>query len=285
MCAGVILGAWGGTVYGSVVGSGIDCADPRPLRKNRRRRQQLAVKRIAVTASSFLTLTDDGRVFQIGGESWDGEEQLVLAREGDPVLEIAAGRGHMVALCKSGRLFTWGDNTAGQCGHPDAREEYIHNPRQVAYFTSLLQKDESLKVVHIACALYSTIVATRNGHVFAFGGADDASILGWPKTRAPKRVRGVKIEGKCRIVAADNAFFLVSSGNGQEAEDADHDFVRKLSLGKEEDSAALAAANASTTAGAAMTTVAAAAAAAAAATTALGKGAVEEGESLVVSLL
>ena len=302
MCAGVILGAWGGTTYGSVVGSGIDCADPRPLNTNRRQRRKRIAKHVKVTESCFLALTEDGRVFQQGGEAWSDEEQLVLAREEDPVVEIAAGRGHMVALCESGRVFTWGDNTAGQCGQTGARQgqsEYIHEPQQLAYFTSLLQKNEGLKVVRIACGSRSTIAVTKNGHVFAFGGggvgvgrrggsgggrgADDVPSKQWPNSWAPKRVRGVKVEGACHVASFDDAFFLVTTGDNEEERGGhDDDVLRKLSLGTEKDSAALAAAEASSSAGAAATTVAAAASAAAAATAALGKGGVGEGESLVV---
>ena len=35
------------------------------------------------------------------------------------VVKLAAGRNHVMALSTKGRVYTWGKNEHGQCGHGD----------------------------------------------------------------------------------------------------------------------------------------------------------------------
>src|SRR5271163_1332953 len=73
-----------------------------------------------------VALTSSGRVFAWGGNRWgqlgDGTTQhrfapqQVLLPGRSPVVAIAAGDDHVLALSKQGQVFAWGRNDVGQVG-------------------------------------------------------------------------------------------------------------------------------------------------------------------------
>jgi alpha-tubulin suppressor-like RCC1 family protein len=65
-----------------------------------------------------------------------------------PVISVAAGSAHMVALAADGRVFTWGDGTAGACGHADTRPVWL--PRQVDLGMAVAEAAQAVQVATAA---------------------------------------------------------------------------------------------------------------------------------------
>lgn len=76
-----------------------------------------------------------------------------------PIVQVAAGVNHFVALTAGGQIFCWGKNTNGQTGQ-EPSENYNWYPKRVANLT---------KVVYIACGSKHTAAVTKNGFIFTFG--------------------------------------------------------------------------------------------------------------------
>lgn len=56
-----------------------------------------------------------------------GEIEFTQAEQGnDPIVSIATGRNHVLALDTAGRVYAWGDNLKGQLGvgKKKGKEEY-----------------------------------------------------------------------------------------------------------------------------------------------------------------
>ena len=53
------------------------------------------------------------------GANTEGQTTLPAAYRNDPIVQLAAGNAHTVALTQPGRLLAWGSNTAGQATLPD----------------------------------------------------------------------------------------------------------------------------------------------------------------------
>ena len=49
----------------------------------------------------------------------------VAALEGVDIVQVSAGRHHVVAVTKDGRVYTWGSNLYGQLGHGDRRTRFV----------------------------------------------------------------------------------------------------------------------------------------------------------------
>ena len=119
-----------------------------------------------------------------------GEEQALLEPHRVPsftpnsgIASVVAGNFHAAALTCDGSLFTWGNGRHGELGHPATPRKGGHNflqtlssapdneeeplPRLVRF------KRPSVRVSHVACGMFHTLAATREGHLYAFG--DNAS--------------------------------------------------------------------------------------------------------------
>jgi E3 ubiquitin-protein ligase HERC4 len=117
-----------------------------------------------------IALSKTGKVFTFGGNKrgqiGDGQltsstvpKQLMQLRH-RPVIAIACGENHSLALTAGGNIFAWGDNSQGQLGLSDTtnrlRPEIIRSLRAV-------------KPSFIACGKQHSIVITKTGIVFSFG--------------------------------------------------------------------------------------------------------------------
>jgi len=130
------------------------------------------VKVTAVRESALFTmaLTSAGRVL-IWGMNTDGElgdgtttDRLAPVRPRIPagvtVTAISAGYNHALALTKSGRLLSWGDNTAGQLGDGSTRDR--HAPVYV-------KLPAHTKITSIATGYETSYAVTSTGRMLAWG--------------------------------------------------------------------------------------------------------------------
>ncbi|UKK02086.2 hypothetical protein MACK_001440 [Theileria orientalis] len=79
--------------------------------------------------------------------------------------EIACGNDFSVVLSSRGRVFTWGDNSLGQCGH-GRRLMRVHDPRPL----------DVIGVDSICCASLHTVISV-SGEYYVFGNAFERLIF------------------------------------------------------------------------------------------------------------
>lgn len=171
-----------------------------------------------------------------------------------PIVKIAAGRRHALAVTSHGTAFAWGDNDAGQCGQafPDkltapvmihlggskeshhvlpvplsswTRSETHHDERENRTYISIPQKSS---ICHAACGNDHTILVSRSGSAYTFGSNADAQLgvdpskfktIRSPKmfnhSMAPQR-KFLKAEaGSTHTILLDEVGDVWQMGNGQ----------------------------------------------------------------------
>eukprot|EP01114_Cavostelium_apophysatum_P023730 TRINITY_DN9039_c0_g1_i1.p1 TRINITY_DN9039_c0_g1~~TRINITY_DN9039_c0_g1_i1.p1 ORF type:complete len:305 (+),score=-0.43 TRINITY_DN9039_c0_g1_i1:49-915(+) len=98
--------------------------------------------RVAAGYSHSLFLSDNGEVF-VCGKGGDGQIGLgdyedrrwpvaVESLKGRPIVDVAAGESHSVALSVSGNVYSWGGNKFGQLGLGDNNSRTF--PTQATFF-------------------------------------------------------------------------------------------------------------------------------------------------------
>ena len=76
------------------------------------------------------------------------------------ISQVACGGNFSVALSSIGYVWTWGDNTLGQCGHPD--DTLIPTPR-------LVETPSDLFIVSVSCGVSHTLFLTNTGKIYSCG--------------------------------------------------------------------------------------------------------------------
>ena len=100
----------------------------------------------------------------------------VFAFAGNRVMSVATGQIHCLAVMEHGEVYSWGDDSFGQCGHPirdDSSVEYVTDEFERSPCMQVSpRRVESLSGIHVASAsagsLHS-IVVSATGSVFSFG--------------------------------------------------------------------------------------------------------------------
>jgi E3 ubiquitin-protein ligase HERC4 len=135
---------------------------------------RVRIAQIACGERHTLLLSDCGRVYTCGDNSYGqlGLDQapatLAQARtptrcsglSGIPVVRIAAGAHHSLALSASGSVYSWGANSFGQLGTGDFAN--VFSPRK-------LDALQHHRIVDISCGDNHTCMLTQNGGVFTCG--------------------------------------------------------------------------------------------------------------------
>lgn len=129
------------------------------------------VKVVAIYCGSAHTavLTADGEVFtwgsnnfgQLGnGETNDKFYPVKVMNLDSPIVAIACGLYHTVALTTCGKVFTWGYNNFGQLGY-DTPTSVSKTPKEIMGI--------SCQVATISCNSASTTIMTLDGEVVTWG--------------------------------------------------------------------------------------------------------------------
>lgn len=95
------------------------------------------------------------------------------------ITKVAAGRAHSLAVSESDVLFSFGNNSFGQCGRPVVENEEFHSSQLVhrVELNTIIGDDDKMK--DIVCGLDHSLILTGNGKVFSCGwGADGQTGLG-----------------------------------------------------------------------------------------------------------
>ena len=86
----------------------------------------------------------------------------------DPIIKLAAGSTHSVALTKSGTVYVWGSNKEGQLGLGDEAEEISYTAERIGF--------EEGPIKDISCGYYHTAIVTESGILYTFGEADGGKL-------------------------------------------------------------------------------------------------------------
>ncbi|OAD54859.1 Williams-Beuren syndrome chromosomal region 16 protein like protein [Eufriesea mexicana] len=108
-------------------------------------------------------------------------------RSSAKVLDIAAGRAHLLVLTNEG-LFTLGNNAYGQCGRPIILNEKYQKSRVVYHIPNIKEK----KIKAVTAGQDHSILLTESGEVYTFGwGADGQTGLAhYRNEHRPSLVKG-----------------------------------------------------------------------------------------------
>ena len=132
--------------------------------------------------------------------------------EGLPdVVMVAAGDFHSAAMTSAGALRVWGSNYCGRLGQGDREDRLVPVTLGPPQFGGA-------PVAMVACGIFHTLVMTRAGQLFAFGGGDFGQLgLGDRTSRDVPVEVGPGRFGKAIIVfaaAGDDHSGVVTSGGG-----------------------------------------------------------------------
>ena len=101
---------------------------------------------ITFTHLNTFILTTDGRVFSWGGITFCLGREFVKGNEKDideveyfesPIVKLATGRTHVLALDVKGRVYSWGKNDHGQLGHQDKADKEF--PTKIETLRNIVQ--------------------------------------------------------------------------------------------------------------------------------------------------
>jgi len=145
------------------------------------------VVRVAAGCEQSLALTSTGQLYSFGGNRYGqlgrsanagtglpnpAPGPVTLAGATGPVVQIAAGCEHSLALTSTGQLYSFGGNRYGQLGRSANAETSTANPipAQVT-----LPGDAGAPVA-IAAGGFHSLVLTAGGQVYAFGLNEDGQL-------------------------------------------------------------------------------------------------------------
>ena len=140
---------------------------------------------------------------------------LVPHLEHTPVLSVACGKFHTVALAQSGDVYAWGSNESGQLGL--GHRSKVETPTKVESLSGV-------GVTALACGLYHTLALTDKGDVLScgFGGSfwNGAGALGQgdrSQLDTPKRIVqfGTDAEVVAKTIAAGGYHSMVLDADNQ----------------------------------------------------------------------
>lgn len=197
--------------------------------------ESVNVVMVSAGDSHTMALSDQGTVYGWGtyrdasgqvGLQADGVKHkptVILTLQNNPIIKIASGNDHTVALTKDGNIFTWGCAEQGQLGRimgcftsRGGRRglQYILNPKQVRDKKRLTFKD-------IFCGSYSTFAVSQDGAVYAWGlnnygqlGTGDLETLYAP-TKVEALTSLISDNNKCVSIASGQHHTIVLDSSGK----------------------------------------------------------------------
>jgi alpha-tubulin suppressor-like RCC1 family protein len=211
---------------GNPAGSGTELANPTPLRVSLPGAAGPVVQ-IAAGSSHSLALTSTGQLYafgsnefgQLGSADNSGTSnptpptQVVLPGATGPVIQIAAGAFHSLALTSTGQLYAFGQNSSGQLGTTTGTATANPTPALVGLPAA------AGPLVQIAAGAADTLLVTASGRLFAFG-SNAAGQLGStnglatsmpnPTAAAPDLPAGTTIDALARGATAGHTLALVA---------------------------------------------------------------------------
>ncbi|KAH9159076.1 hypothetical protein LEN26_002534 [Aphanomyces euteiches] len=101
-------------------------------------------------------------------------DEIDRDRDNASIVAVFCGASHSLAINQQGRLYTWGKNNQGQCGHGHTNDQLT--PAEVLYFDEM-----EMHVLTVAGGWEHTLICTTNGKAYACGcGYKDSRRAGLP---------------------------------------------------------------------------------------------------------
>ena len=134
------------------------CSPPRALRKN--------VKKIDGFSDFTVGVSGDGELF-VWGNTKNRLTKINVKKIPDTVrdegvVEAAAGKDHITAVTKTGKILSWGDNSCGQFG----TERVLGS---LPMHEDLIDGISAENVFSIICGYQATALVTADGRAYAWG--------------------------------------------------------------------------------------------------------------------
>ena len=157
-------------------------------------------------------------------------ELLSVFKKHNTIVQVSAGLNHMGGVTKSGDVFIWGSNSAGQAGQgDDFKTTVISKPMLVRGLRAL----ES-KALMVACGETHTLCMLRNGLVYAWGSSGDDGRLGCgtevlsasEPTKLENAPRALNIAAGTQhsaILGRDKRLYTFGAGDGGRLGHGSHD--------------------------------------------------------------
>jgi len=164
---------------GRAANSGASLPNSTPERTGLPGIQGTAVQ-VAAGHEQSLALSSTGQLYSFGGNRYGqlgraanaGSEApnpvpapVTLPQASGPVVQIAAGHDHCLALTSTGQLYSFGSNRYGQLGRAANPETADPNPLPAQVQLPGLEGS----IVAIAAGGYHSLVLSSSGQIFAFG--------------------------------------------------------------------------------------------------------------------
>ncbi|KAM8967986.1 probable E3 ubiquitin-protein ligase HERC6 isoform X1 [Sarcophilus harrisii] len=162
-----------------------------------------------------LLLLADGTVWSCGNNSYGqlGRKNIkkskrpapIQALETQVVVSVSCGKEHSLAICKTGRIYSWGSGSRGQLGIKEVKDQ-CSIPKNIA----ALSRD---KIIQVSCGHYHSIALTQDGKVFSWGDNDHGQLgLGtnFPSQASPQRVNSLDGIPLAQVAAGGSHSFALS---------------------------------------------------------------------------
>ena len=130
---------------------------------------------VAVGPKSTLAISDLGEVYSCGGQSREGDVLRCIRirpHDGalaDPIVSVACGMHHCMALSERGVVRTWGKGIEGALGHGTHGGVAEYAPKVVEGLTTV-------RIVSIAAGLHHSLALSATGVVFSWGEASKGAL-------------------------------------------------------------------------------------------------------------
>jgi alpha-tubulin suppressor-like RCC1 family protein len=212
---------------GNAANSGTELANPTPLAVTLPGASGPVVQ-IAAGASHSLALTSTGQLYAFGSNRFgqlgtagasgtlsptSTPTRVSLPGASGPVIQIAAGAFHSLALTATGQLYTFGRNNFGQLGSENG--EGTPNPTPAL----LSMPAGAAPIVQLAAGASDSLLVTASGQLYAFGAntfgqlgssANSATSLPNPKPTLPDLPPATTIDVVARGSSADHSLALTA---------------------------------------------------------------------------
>ena len=133
--------------------------------------------------------------------------RLSFALNDVPVVAVAAGDGHALAILADSSVWAWGANNVGSCGV--GHIEPVWTPTRVCHTTITQVKNETstplrLSVFAVAAGAHHSVALTSDGQVWTWGLGDDGRLgLGAPRIRTSPSDgdKSIIVTSPCRVTS------------------------------------------------------------------------------------
>lgn len=131
------------------------------------------IRDVSTCSNSFhwLAISEDYKVYAWGFNAkgqlgvndctYRSNPTLIQSLSGYKIVAVATGKHHSLFLTDEGDVFSCGDNSHGECGVGNGKDQTITQPRRIDY--------DGSPIVKIACGGEFSLILNEDGVVYSFG--------------------------------------------------------------------------------------------------------------------